>query len=208
MGQYYKAVILTRRTDGFIRTGVKVFTFPGSLKLTEHSWNGNSDLAEVMHEVQLLTAMADTEIRVAWVGDYSRGWCEGEASQGLHEEAYIAAWGRYLDVEPVRRQPAYGKLYAVDDDLEEAVEIWGAWSEKLMEMEHGKGWMCAWPILNAVGNGQGGGDYHGVNERLAGRWAYHRQRILDEPPKGYRVLPAHLFADDWMSEIPAQEVDL
>ena len=208
MGQYYHAVILTRRTSGPIGTGTKVFTFPGCLKLTEHSWNGNSDLAEVMHEVQELTAMADMEVRVAWVGDYSRGWYEDEERKELHEEAYIAAWGRYLGVEPVRGHPAFGRMYAVDDDLEEAVEIWGLDYGGLMEAAHGKWWMCAWPILNAVGNGQGGGDYHGVNEHLAGRWAYHRQRIVRKVPYGYRELPAHLFAEGGMSEHPAQEVSL
>ena len=208
MGQYYKAVVLADRADGRSSYGMKVFAFPGSMKLTEHSWNGNSDVAEVVNEVVRWTSLIDVKVRVAWVGDYSRGWFRDTGKQGIHEEAYIAAWGRYHHIEPTRGHPAFGRLYAVDDDLKEAVEIWGVGYREEMEKEHGEWWMCAWPILNAVGNGQGGGDYHGVNEGLAGRWAYHRQRIVHRPPYGYRELPAHLFAEGGMSERPAQEVSL
>ena len=209
MGQYYKAVVMTKDTYGIAPNTVKVFTFPGSLKLTEHSWNGNSDLAEVMREVQRLTFMAGTEIRVAWVGDYSRHWYEpGDDKADIHEEAYALAWGEYAAVEPTRGHPAYGWMYAVNDDLREAVGILGVDRSGALEMLHSPWWMCAWPILNAVGNGEGGGDYHGPNEDLAGTWAYDRQRILHDVPKGYRLLPAHLFAEDGMSEHPAQEVSL
>lgn len=204
MGQYYHAVVMTKDTYGIAPNTVKVFTFPGSLKLTEHSWNGNPDVAEVMDEVANESVKPNHETRVAWVGDYSHRWYYGEKAL-LHDEAFAAAWGNYVCREPTRGHPAYGRMYAVNDDLREAVEIWGVNHSGDLERLHGKWWMCAWPILNAVGNGEGGGDYHGPNEDLAGTWAYDRQRILHDVPEGYRLLPAHLFWEEGC-EIPAEEV--
>ena len=206
MGQYYHAVVMTKDTYGIAPNTVKVFSFPGSLKLTEHSWNDNSDVAEVMNEVADASVRPGHEVRVAWVGDYSGHWYEpGDGKADIHEEAYALAWGEYAAVKPTRGHRAYGRMYAVNDDLREAVEIWGVDHSGDLERLHGQWWMCAWPILNAVGNGEGGGDYHGPNESLTGTWAYDRQRILHDVPKGYRLLPAHLFSNE-ISEIPAEEV--
>lgn len=38
------------------------------------------------------------------------------------------------------------------------------------------------PLLTAVGNGEGGGDYFGVNNELVGRWAGDALYIDDEEP--------------------------
>lgn len=209
MGQYYKAVMLIEDKKNYTNNRALVFSFPGSAKLTEHAWNGNRDVSEAMRALKDLSAETNLDIRVAWVGDYSKDFYKAQGADftdDYHREGFTAAWGEYVSIPALKHSPAYGKLYAVNDDLKEAVEIWGS-DYSLIEAEHGKWWMCAWPILNAVGNGQGGGDYHGVNEHLAGRWAYDRQRILDHIPRDYDVLPAHLFSNE-ICEIPAQEVDL
>lgn len=39
-------------------------------------------------------------------------------------------------------------------------------------------------ILCATSNGQGGGDYHGINEDMAGRWAFHDIVVMDHRPSG------------------------
>ena len=208
MGQYYRAVVLTKDGSGNGRTDV--FTFPGSLKLTEHSWNGNSDVAEVINEVRELGSKPNNTVRVAWVGDYSYDILDPDehpVKRVYHSEGFTVAWGDYAQVQPKRGHPEYGLHYAVNDDLKEAVLICGVTYDKGIEEKHGEWWMCAWPILNAVGNGEGGGDYHGVNEHLAGRWAYDRQRILDHVPEGYTELPAHLFEEEGMSTVPAQKVN-
>ena len=157
-----------------------------------------------MDEVANESVKPNHETRVAWVGDYSHRWYYGEKAL-LHDEAFAAAWGNYVCREPTRGHPAYGRMYAVNDDLREAVEIWGVNHSGDLERLHGKWWMCAWSILNAVGNGEGGGDYEGPNMELAGTWAYDRQRILHDVPEGYRLLPAHLFWEEGC-EIPAEEV--
>ena len=211
MGQYYKAVMLVENTKNNTDNRALVFSFPGSMKLTEHSWNGNRDVSEAMRTLKDLSAETNLKIRVAWVGDYSRDFYKAQGADftdDYHREGFTAAWGEYASIPALKHAPAYGRLYAVNDDLKEAVKIWGLDYNGDMKKKYGEWWMCAWCILNAVGNGLGGGDYHGVNEHLAGRWAYDRQRILDHIPRDYDVLPAHLFAEDGLSEIPAQEVDL
>lgn len=52
------------------------------------------------------------------------------------------------------------------------------------------------PLLTAVGNGFGGGDYVGEDEDLVGMWAGDFISIRDEKPKGYEpILPR--FRGDW-----------
>ena len=211
MGQYYKAVMLVEDRKNYTNNRALVFSFPGSAKLTEHAWNGNRDVSEAMRALKDLSAETNLDIRVAWVGDYSKDFYKAQGADftdDYHREGFTAAWGEYVSIPVLKHAPAYGKLYAVNDDMKEAVEIWGLNYDGSMEREHGNWWMCAWPILNAVGNGLYGGDYHGVNEEHVGRWAYDRQRILDHIPRDYDVLPAHLFSDEGLSEIPAEEVDL
>lgn len=45
-------------------------------------------------------------------------------------------------------------------------------------------------LLTAVGNGRGGGDFHGDNIGAddVGRWAWNLISVEDEPPKGYKRL--------------------
>lgn len=43
-------------------------------------------------------------------------------------------------------------------------------------------------IFLAVGNGGGGGDYHGSNSELAGAWAGHLITFADVEPSGYRKI--------------------
>lgn len=41
------------------------------------------------------------------------------------------------------------------------------------------------PILTALGNGMGGGDYVGTNESYVGTWAWDLLSVEDEAPEGY-----------------------
>ena len=41
------------------------------------------------------------------------------------------------------------------------------------------------PILTNISNGEGGGDYFGVNMELAGSWAWDVIEITDNAPDGY-----------------------
>ena len=204
MGQYFMGVMLVHDRSDSYNDRVLTFSAPGSLKLTEHSWNGNLDVAEAIQTLWSLSRNPYNEVRVAWVGDYSGSYEYIERYNPYHLEAYAAAWGQFTAVHPLKHGPAYGPMYAVNDDRKEAVLIHGEghWNESI----HGAWWACAWPILNAVGNGEGGGDYRGPNEHWVGRWAYDVQRIVREMPEGYEELPTHMF-DREVCGIPTEEVD-
>lgn len=204
MGQYFRGVMLVHDRSDSYNDRALTFTAPGSLKLTEHAWNGNQDVAEAIQTLWSLSRNPDLEVRVAWVGDYSGTSGYVERYGQYHLEAYAAAWGAFAAVPPLKHSPAYGPAYAVNDDRMEAVLIHGImhWDESV----HGTWWACAWPILNAVGNGGNGGDYRGPNEHCVGRWAYDVQRIVREVPEGYDELPAHMFNDPQMGGVPPEVV--
>ena len=42
--------------------------------------------------------------------------------------------------------------------------------------------LCPLLILLAIGNGQGGGDYHGTNMDKVGTWAFHKIKVYYEEP--------------------------
>lgn len=44
------------------------------------------------------------------------------------------------------------------------------------------------PLLLAESNGRGGGDYHGTNKQMCGRWAYHPIGATNTIPTGYKQL--------------------
>lgn len=49
---------------------------------------------------------------------------------------------------------------------------------------------CGWrihplPLLTAIGNGLGGGDYYGINTDDVGTWAWNEISVEDEPPVEY-----------------------
>lgn len=48
---------------------------------------------------------------------------------------------------------------------------------------------CIYPLslLTALGNGMGGGDYHGTSIELVGTWAWNVISLEDNPPEGYEL---------------------
>lgn len=51
------------------------------------------------------------------------------------------------------------------------------------------------PLLTAVGNGLGGGDYYGINKDQVGGWAWCTISVEDDIPVGYEELE-YIFRED------------
>lgn len=41
------------------------------------------------------------------------------------------------------------------------------------------------PLLTAIGNGQGGGDYYGINQSVVGKWFWDELSISTSAPEEY-----------------------
>ena len=176
MGQYYTPVI-TRGSD--IKTYC-CYDYDNGAKLMEHSYIGNNFTETVLK--QLLNRPG----RLAWVGDYA------EPSDVKSELAldFINIEGKSDDFKDEPSEIGDNEnsflLVYINETKKEYIRIrnyvlrnganqWGAIIHPI-------------PLLTAIGNGKGGGDYRGINENLVGRWACDEilaMRGLDESYKEY-----------------------
>ena len=171
MGQYYKPVnldnmewILTHDLKTkWTRNDGKSFMMGQGLKLMEHSYIGNT----VMNAVERLIIPdgAWHKSRLVWAGDYAD-----------HEEGYPKRDGKHdnnihtiTDDEGTKIKPKTRKVpkkykYLVNHTKEEYIDL-----SKIVDDEDGYR-IHPLSLLTCEGNGRGGGDFHGDDDRI-GRWA-------------------------------------
>lgn len=202
MGQYYKALVIKettlRKTNKYgvvdcpncKAISLNPFDYDNSYKLLEWSYIGNTFLDTVLS--QLVRPLHDKKKRLlAFVGDYS----EFEEHVTIPDElrdysyeiqaAHDAVWNKYGE-KAMKKKDANrsidthsGEWYAIDRTRKEYVRLFDlpyaseGWDGKINPVG----------ILCATSNGLGGGDYHGINEDMAGRWAFHDIVITTELPK-------------------------
>lgn len=210
MGQYYKALIIKEKTlrktnkygvmdsPNCMAISATPYDYNNSYKLMEWSYIGNEFLDTVL--AQFKRPCNDTRKKLlAFVGDYS----EFEEHVTLPDElndyryeiraAHDAVWNKYGE-KAMRKKDLERTLdlcrderkwYAIDRTGKEYVKLfdlpnaWKDWSGKINPVG----------ILCATSNGMGGGDYRGVNEDMAGRWAFHDIVVTYvEPSSDYKEI--------------------
>lgn len=144
------------------------YDYFSGLKLMEHSWLENDFVNGV------LEAIWDNPCQVAWVGDcasdtddfdgrytpevYAAIWGEDglpesrfEQMPETHRDGYLVnvELGRYVDLAEYAEVATYKPKWAKD----------GGWCIHPL------------PLLTAIGNGRGGGGYHGEHMEMVGAWA-------------------------------------
>lgn len=150
MGQYYKIIILSevKHTPEIIRIWICPSTYGQGMKLMEHSYINNPTLRAI--EELLSPSGMFYKACIVWAGDYAH--VEDSTQKNLYNMA---------NNEPFYCQP--GKTtykYLMNHTKMEYVDM-----TKLSTAIH------PLPLLVSEGNGNGGGDYSGVNEELCGKWA-------------------------------------
>lgn len=185
MGQYYRPVIgdaegkvIDVYTTAVIlyKDGMPYIENEGA-KLMEHAYwdvvlpNGISKL------------IYNNPLRVAWVGDYAEGsdFLQSECKQALSllktdvwesvncPNLVVAETDFRLDLK-----------FLVNHDLNQYVNL-----REYAKLSRDGGYTIhPLPLLTAIGNGKGGGDYRGVNSKLVGKYAWHLLSIVDEKPQG------------------------
>lgn len=186
MGQYYQ-IATSDKVNGKITNHcvqVKGTSWTG-LKLMEHSYYGN-------HTINAVCALLfQKPMYIAWVGDY----CETDkrTSRELRKTLYNACYvGDYCEVwNKVDRSNKW--KYLVNHTTKQYLDL-----EKHFEMCHendtfGNGeYICIHPLplLVAIGNGLGGGDYYEgyVNYDKTGKWAWNKISIEENSPKNYKEI--------------------
>ena len=207
MGQYFKAVL--KRADSPELTLVSPRTFECFSKLTESAWVSNPFVCAVLQQC------SEAPHRVAWVGDYANSDIESREEVNLgngfvtDEESFKAifktAWPDgpnsprplpYCDLD--KSVDTFDLEYIYDETTKKSRITRDYWivngTKKLVihmkdyvaENVDSDGWCVdPLPILTAIGNGWGGGDYGGINTNVVGSWAFDEIFVSEEDPRNY-----------------------
>ena len=191
MGQYYKPLIVDK--NGNIST-LHSHEFDNGLKLMEHSWIGNN----FVNAVYIL--IHNNPCKVVWMGDYADDVSEDFAIQAGGKKQfnifYRSAWKRddEISLGPEYFNGTDLSAFMTDDTkgmylinhnkglyipMEEYIATNSAGSKDDL-------WCInPLPLLTACGNGQGGGDYRGINVNSVGAWAFNTLEYSDRAPEGF-----------------------
>lgn len=159
MGQYYKPIIVSH-TKKTILGYWEAFKTMNGRKLMEHSYIGNS-LCNCVENYLYNNGGG----RVVWAGDYA------DADKGKKSNLYELA------EELKKTEFAYDckendKIrYLVNDDKNEYIDLWNV-------LSIGELTIHPLPLLTAEGNGQGSGDYDGLDMKYVGSWARNFIRVM------------------------------
>lgn len=161
------------------------------MKLMEHSWLANDFVNGV------LEAVWGNPCAMAWVGDYADEHADfkGAYTTGV----YNAVWGNEglpegaFDQMPTTHREGFvvNRSKGVYIDLAE-YEKAATYSPR-WDREH-KWCIHPLPLLTAIGNGRGGGDYHGDCMGMVGRWAMDFIEFTEERPEGMREIDYGVIA--------------
>lgn len=179
MGQYYHLMMCDEDGGNPIVVSPAAIDFNG-LKLMEHSYYLNR-VVEVACAQLLKSWRHQMPRRIWWVGDYAE---ENDIPTELRKYKPIElAWGKDAKTTVLNEEFDFeDKLYLLNLDTHEYIDLLRV--RELNKVEGWSGSIHPLPLLTAVGNGGGGGDYHsGSNMNMVGLWAGNLLQILPEVPK-------------------------
>jgi hypothetical protein len=164
MGQYYLAIILADK-EVVKPEVIRIFMEMYGSKLTEHCYINNPSVNSF--EYQLTKEGMFYKSRVVWAGDYANN--EDDIDKNLYCIAKENP-DKYL----CRKEKHMKEYrYIINHTKKQFVD----------KQKHTL--LHPLPLLTAEGNGRGGGDYYGRNEKLIGIWARDLFSIEKEIPEDY-----------------------
>lgn len=148
MGQYYRAILLK---EDEICKAFSPYDYDNGAKLMEHSYIGDYFVEAVER------ALTNKKYSLIWAGDYAD---EDYYSRPLSETFVKNEGENHIDDNTItpRYIINYSKKVYIDKN-------------KLNNADNEGYIVHPLPILTCMGNGRGGGDYHGDNMKLVGTWA-------------------------------------
>ena len=185
MGQYYSPVIETEdKIEAYSTYLDGEFT---GMKLMEHSWFKNDFVNAVAYKIYL------EPHKIAWVGDYADDVAEDFPNIPVNE-LHAVAWhneSKQKDLKSV--DFTLENKFLVNHDLKEYIDLNDYYSENVSDE-----WCThPLPLLTAIGNGQGGGDFytHANKEHVqdVGKWTWNTLEITDDAPNDYKKVMYHFI---------------
>ena len=196
MGQYYQAVVGT--SQGWNKRIYYPLDFDDGLKLLEHAYVDTYFMQKI-HSV-----IYKKPRRVIWVGDYANKSEDkyyfvsnrNKETKPKSIPKYNFVWGNQASKKCTDKDPAdfivdYEHSYLINHTTQSYLNL-----KKYYSYSKVNPWgiIDPLPILTAVGNGRGGGDYSGSNENRVGSWKWHLISIDDKVPDMYKKLNARDYS--------------
>ena len=180
MGQYFMPIlgnVYGGQCKVFDRSVNGEYTFA---KLLEHSWWQNT-FVNAFSEF-----LYNNPGRVCWVGDYATEHDDFNLNVpvAITRPNYKKVWGK--NVKLLSCAPSDftldGKFF-VNFDSRQFINL----DEYKANSVASDGWILhPLPLLTAIGNDRGGGDFHkGVGYKQIGSWAWQLIAFLDQPPNDF-----------------------
>ncbi|MBR6012264.1 MAG: hypothetical protein IK062_00600 [Selenomonadaceae bacterium] len=205
MGQYYRVIL-----GNTIGTACKVFDrsvdgeYIGA-KLMEHSWWKNDFVNAFAEKLYL------HKKRVCWVGDYAN---EPEDFNFDFEvvvniPSYQEVWGENVKLCGVKKSDfTLDNKFLLNYTTKEFIDL-NEYKEKSMDKQ---GWIIhPLPLLTAVGNDRGGGDFHkgNIGFKNVGIWAWNLISISDKVSKSFKKFDlVYKEEPDKIIQVMTLEIDL
>ena len=194
MGQYYMPMLTDKNNNKTVynRDVDGEYTLA---KLMEHSWwlnpFVNAICKEVYHNPQ----------RIIWVGDYSDGYNPVDPTPNDIPFDELTKIHSYVWTdESVLRIGVKSTDFTLDDKflVNHAKKVCLDGNSYYKRCVFDGGWCIhPLPLLTAIGNGFGVGDYHrGTNLPDVGSWANDLISVEDTVPEGYILMPDYCFIED------------
>ena len=203
MGQYYYPTILREKNKRFYSEEFYPLDYDNGLKLTEHSYCGNHFVETIM--AQLLNKPG----RLAWLGDYHEVGDFAELNPDLPEiiekrfnEHYkcftLPGYEGYCNGKHVRHYSKPEEVkerqgrFILNHDKKCYIDM-AEYEKDNLTCAEGDDWhFHPIPLLTAVGNGRGGGDFSGIGEEDVGCWAGDLLEVRNARPSGYENVTAEV----------------
>lgn len=189
MGQYYKPLLIGNHGKRMV---LYSHDYGSGLKLTEHSYIGNSFTNAVR------TLIRDNPMRVAWIGDYSDEENGDAYEKKMPHEKFISfyktCWGEHSKKPERPESMVYDEnvkgWYLVNHTQKCYLEM----DTYIVASGHWKMWnghqyldcLDPLPLLTACGNDRGGGDFHKwcMGYENVGIWAFDKLEFTRAVPFG------------------------
>lgn len=204
MGQYYRQLVGNKDGEilavynccSLLPDGTKDFN---GLKLMEHSWMGNWFVNGICKQ------MYNNPLRIVWVGDYANevGDFDFDIPSNPIIPNYYNAWGDKVLPSLIEVDGEFSIIgkFLLNHDTREYIEITdnGYLYYSRPTDKSPLSWVIhPLPLLTAVGNDRGGGDFHEGNYGYenVGIWAWHLLEIADGVPMEYEELSTLGFVEE------------
>ena len=193
MGQYWRPVIQAKEQETAVGINNYLDGDYVMAKLTEQAWFDNNFVNAVVQNI------FRNPSKIAWIGDYSDNMEGEEKFKDVPvSKIFNAAWGENIPTIDTLKSSNFtlNLLFLINHDTKEFINC-----NKYKAVNRGRwGVMHPVPLLTAIGNGLGSGDFacHVSNKQQVdnvGIWAWDTLELSDVAPTGYKEVMYYFIED-------------